>query len=41
MQGLGNALIEPIPANTHAGGGVVRRRARLGGTLRYHYREAA
>jgi len=40
-QSLGNELIEPIPANTNAGGGVVRRRARLGGLLSYYYREAA
>ena len=31
----------PIPANTNAGEGVVRRRARLGGLLIYYYREAA
>jgi hypothetical protein len=40
-QGIGNELIEPIPANTNAGEGVVRRRARLGGLLSYYHREAA
>ena len=43
-QSLGNELIEfiePIPANTNAGEGVVRRRARLGGLLNYYHREAA
>ena len=40
-QGLGNELIEPSPANTNAGGRVVRRRARLGGLLSYYHREAA
>ena len=40
-QGLGNELIEPTPANTNAGEGVVRRGARLGGLLSYYYREAA
>jgi hypothetical protein len=40
-QSLGNELIEPIPANTNAGEGVVRRRARLGGLLSYYHREAA
>ena len=40
-QGLGNELIEPIPANTNAGQGVVLRRARLGGLLSYYHREAA
>lgn len=40
-QGLGNKLIEPIPANTNAVEGVVRRRARLGGLLSYYHREAA
>ena len=40
-QGLGNELIEPIPANTNSGEGVVRRRARLGGLLSYYHREAA
>ena len=29
-QGLANELIEPIPANTNAGQGVLLRRARLG-----------
>ena len=32
-QGLGNELIEPIPANTNAGEGVVLRRIRLGNGL--------
>ena len=40
-QGLANELIEPIPANTNAGEGVVRRRARLGGLLSYYHREVA
>ncbi len=40
-QSLGNELIEPIPANTNAGEGVVRRRARLGGLLSYYHREVA
>ena len=40
-QGLGNELIEPIPANTNSGEGVVRRRVRLGGVLSYYYRDAA
>ena len=40
-QSLGNELIEPIPANTNASEGVVRRRARLGGMLSYYHREAA
>ena len=40
-QGLGNELIDPIPANTNNAEGVVRRRARLGGLLSYYHREAA
>lgn len=40
-QGLANELIEPIPANTNASEGVVRRRVRLGGLLSYYHREAA
>jgi len=40
-QSLGNELIEPIPANTNAGEGVVLRRARLGGLLSYYHWEAA
>ena len=40
-QGLGNQLIEPLPANSNAGEGAVRRRDRLGGALRYCYRDAA
>jgi len=43
-QSLGNELnelIEPVPANTNAGEGVVLRRARLGGMLSYYHREAA
>lgn len=40
-QGLGNELIEQLPANTNAGEGPVRRRVRLGGVLSYYYREAA
>jgi transposase InsO family protein len=38
---LGNELIEPIPANTDAGEGVVRRRARLEGLFSYYHRWAA
>ena len=40
-QSLGNELIAPIPANTNAGEGVVRRRARLGGLRSYYHRAAA
>ena len=40
-QGLCNQLIQPIPANTNSGDGVIRRRARLGGLLSYYHREAA
>jgi len=40
-QGLGYELIHPIPANTSAGEGVPRRRARLDGLLSYYHREAA
>jgi putative transposase len=40
-QGLGNQLIEPLPANTNAGEGAVRRRERLGGVLNYYDRDAA
>ena len=40
-QGLGNQPIEPVPANTNAGEGTVRRRERLGGVLNYFYRDAA
>ena len=40
-QGLGNQLIEPLPANSNAGEGAVRRRERLGGVLNYFYRDAA
>jgi len=39
-QGLGNELLTPVPANTSASG-PVKCRERLGGTLRYYYREAA
>jgi hypothetical protein len=34
-------LIEPLPANSNAGEGAVRRRERLGGVLSYFYRDAA
>jgi hypothetical protein len=40
-QGLGNALIDELPANTNAREGSVRRRERLGGLLSYYHREAA
>jgi len=40
-QGIGNQLIEPLPANSNAGEGAVRRRERLGGVLNYFYRDAA
>jgi hypothetical protein len=40
-QGLGNALIEELPANTNSREGRVRRRERLGGLLSYYHREAA
>ena len=39
-QGLGNAIIAPLPRPTNAGGRV-RCRERLGGMLRYYYRDAA
>ena len=39
-QGLANELIEPVAANSNAGEGVVRRRARLGGLLSYYHRDA-
>ena len=39
-QGIGNQPIEPLPANTNAGDGVVRRRERLGGALRHDDRAA-
>jgi transposase InsO family protein len=39
-QGLGNQLITPEPERSHQGGAVVRR-DRLGGRLRYYYRDAA
>ena len=39
-QGLNNILIDSQPANSN-GNGAVRCRERLGGTLRYYYREAA
>ena len=39
-QGLGNALLFPSPAPLPRNGGV-RRRERLGGMLKYYYREAA
>jgi hypothetical protein len=40
-QGLGNALIEELPANTNSREGKVRRRERLGGLLSYYHREVA
>lgn len=39
-QGLGNELLEQLPANSN-GDGPVRCRKRLGGMLRYYYRNAA
>jgi transposase InsO family protein len=39
-QGSGNELLTPLPGNTNAGGSI-RCRERLGGILRYYYREAA
>jgi len=39
-QGLDNQLIPPEPEQNYQGGAVVRR-DRLGGLLRYYYREAA
>jgi putative transposase len=39
-QGLGNAIIAPVPCSTRAFGRV-RCRERLGGMLRYYHREAA
>jgi transposase InsO family protein len=39
-QGLDNQLIAPEPEQNYQGGAVVRR-DRLGGLLRYYYREAA
>ena len=39
-QGLGNAIIAPLPRPTKAVGRV-RCRERLGGMLRYYYRKAA
>jgi transposase InsO family protein len=38
-QGLGNALIDPVPPQRVRG--PVHRRERLGGLLRYYYRTAA
>ena len=38
-QGLGNELIEPTQVGEN-GGGEVRSRERLGGMLRYYYRQA-
>lgn len=40
-QGLGNRLIEPLPANTNGGEGKVKRRSRLGGVLSDDYRDTA
>ena len=39
-QGLGNAIIAPVPCPTNAVGHV-RCRERLGGMLRYYHRDAA
>ena len=39
-QGLGNAIVSPVPCPTRAFGRV-RCRERLGGMLRYDHREAA
>ena len=39
-QGLGNVRLAPAPANEVESGCVVRR-DRLGGLLRYYYRDAA
>ncbi len=39
-QGLGNDLLTPLPANTNADGSI-QCRERLGGILKYYYREAA
>jgi hypothetical protein len=39
-QGLGDELLTPLPANTNAGG-LIRCRERLGGILRYYFRDAA
>ncbi len=40
-QGLGNELIERLPANTNAAEGPVRRQLRLGGVLSYYHAKAA
>ncbi len=41
-QGLGNALIDPHPANVNVDPAApIRRRDRLGGMLRYYHRDAA
>ena len=39
-QGLDNELLTPLPANSNAGGSI-QCRERLGGILKYYYREAA
>ena len=39
-QGLDNELLTPPPANSNTGG-AIRCRERLGGTLRFYYRDAA
>jgi len=39
-QGLDNDLLTPLPANTNADGSI-QCRERLGGILKYYYREAA
>jgi putative transposase len=41
-QGLGNRLIRAsLAASANDGGGVVRRRERLGGLLSFYYRDVA
>ena len=39
-QGLANELLSPLPANSNTGGSI-QCRERLGGVLKYYYREAA
>jgi putative transposase len=39
-QGLGNERLAPMPANSNADGSI-QFPERLGGTLEYHYRDAA
>jgi len=40
-QGLNNRIIAPEPADANSGGGIGRRRERIGGLLGYYYLEAA